>query len=101
MDVMYGPGEIRVNSDHHMAVDILAPLFKVSSLATDGVLESYESVSDDWFCVGVQWHPESDTASALDMQVFELFLEACVDRLSGAEPAIIPFPQKASRKAAA
>ncbi len=101
MDVMYGPGEIRVNSDHHMAVDVLSPLFKVSSMATDGVVESYESVSDDWFCVGVQWHPESDTASALDMQVFELFLEACVDRMSGAEPAIIPFPQKASRRVAA
>ena len=67
MDVMYGPGEIRVNSDHHMCVDQLAPLFKVSATAPDGVIEAYESVDDDWFCVGVQWHPESDTAAALDI----------------------------------
>ena len=76
MDVMYGPGEIRVNSDHHMCVDQLAPLFKVSATAPDGVIEAFESADDDWFCVGVQWHPQSDTASALDMQAFEIFLEA-------------------------
>lgn len=103
MDLMYGPGEIRVNSDHHMCVDQLAPQFKVSATAPDGVIEAYESVDNDWFCVGVQWHPESDTAAALDMQVFEIFLEACIDRAAGVEstPTIIPFPQKATRKVAA
>lgn len=100
MDAMYGPGEIRVNSDHHMCVDQLAPPFKVSALAPDGVVEAYESVDDDWFCVGVQWHPEGDTASALDMQVFELFMEACVDRKSGVTelPSIIPFPTKTTKR---
>ncbi len=103
MDAMYGPGEIRVNSDHHMCVDQLAPVFKASATASDGVIEAYETADDEWFCVGVQWHPESDTASALDMQVFEMFLEACVDRMTGAEiePKIIPFPQKAARKTVA
>ena len=74
MDAMYGPGEIRVNSDHHMCVDQLAPVFKASATAPDGVIEAFESVDDDWFCVGVQWHPESDTAAALDMQAFEIFM---------------------------
>ena len=105
MDVMYGPGEIRVNSDHHMCVDQLAPVFKASATAPDGVIEAFESVDDDWFCVGVQWHPESDTAAALDMQAFEIFLEACVDRLAGTgtetAPMTIPFTQKVSRKAVA
>ena len=105
MDAMYGPGEIRVNSDHHMSVDQLAPMFKVSAAATDGVVEAFESTDEDWFCVGVQWHPQSETASALDMQVFEIFLEACVDRRAGVNsssaPVILPFPQKASRKVAA
>lgn len=103
MDAMYGPGEIRVNSDHHMCVDQLAPMFKVSATAPDGVIEAFESIDEDWFCVGVQWHPESDTAAALDMQVFELFMEACIDRMTGSksEPRIIPFPQKTSRKAVA
>ncbi|MFN8707366.1 MAG: hypothetical protein ACK50J_11845, partial [Planctomyces sp.] len=27
-------------------------------------------------CLGVQWHPESSTASALDLQIFEAFVEA-------------------------
>jgi putative glutamine amidotransferase len=86
-----------------MCVDQLAPQFKVSATAPDGVIEAYESVNDDWFCVGVQWHPESDTAAALDMQVFEIFLEACVDRVAGVEssPTILPFRQPAARKAVA
>jgi putative glutamine amidotransferase len=77
MDKIYGPGEIRVNSQHHMAVDQVANPFRVSATSPDGVVEAYESVEDDWFCLGVQWHPENETASALDMQVFETFLEAC------------------------
>jgi len=92
MDKIYGPGEIRVNSQHHMAVNHLADLFKVCATAPDGVIEAYESIDEDWFCVGVQWHPENETASALDMQVIDAFLEAC----SEAEPAIIPMRKKAA-----
>ncbi len=92
VDHMYGPGEIRVNSQHHMAVDQVANMFRVSATAPDGVVEAYESIDEDWFCVGVQWHPENETASALDMQVFENLLDACT------EPAatILPFAKKAA-----
>jgi putative glutamine amidotransferase len=90
VDTIYGPGEIRVNSQHHMCVDQVAPLFKVSATCPDGVIEAYEAVDDDWFCLGVQWHPESETCSALDMQVFENFLAACGD----AEPAILSISEK-------
>jgi putative glutamine amidotransferase len=55
---VYGEGEIRVNSRHHMAIDRLA-----------------ESRLDDWFVVGCQFHPESTAASALDGQIFEEFIE--------------------------
>ena len=41
VDQIYGPGEIRVNSDHHMAVDHLAPCFRVSATALDGVVEAW------------------------------------------------------------
>ncbi len=75
MDTIYGPGEIRVNSDHHMAVDMLAPVFRASATSMDGVIEAYESVMENWWCLGVQFHPESESASALDMQVFEAFIE--------------------------
>ncbi|MBL6705759.1 MAG: gamma-glutamyl-gamma-aminobutyrate hydrolase family protein [Planctomycetaceae bacterium] len=88
---IYGPGEIRVNSQHHMAVGMLAPEFRVSARTPDGVTEAFESIDPDWFCHGVQWHPENDTASRLDMQLFEAFVQACDDRRQGV-PFVLPFP---------
>jgi len=88
---IYGPGEIRVNSQHHMAVGMLAEPFRASARTTDGVVEAYESRSDDWFVMGVQWHPENDTASRLDMQIFEAFVQACDDLRKGMV-FTLPFP---------
>src|SRR4051812_45393951 len=78
IDEIYGGGELRVNSGHHQAVKQVAPKLRVGALAPDGVVEAVESADPDWFCVGVQWHPEADTASALDMQLFECFVQACL-----------------------
>jgi putative glutamine amidotransferase len=78
LDEIYGGGEIRVNSQHHQAVRQVGAKLRVSALAPDGIIEAIESVDPNWFCVGVQWHPESDTASALDMQLFECFIQACL-----------------------
>jgi putative glutamine amidotransferase len=77
MDAIYGPGEIRVNSQHHMCVDQVAEPFRVCATSPDGVVEAYETHDDEWFCLGVQWHPENESASALDMQVFEQFVDGC------------------------
>jgi putative glutamine amidotransferase len=93
MDTIYGPGEIRVNSQHHMAVDQVAPMFRVSATCPDGIIEAYESIEQEWFCLGTQFHPENDSASALDMQVFEAFLDACH---AEEVPNIIPMPQRAA-----
>lgn len=93
---IYGPGEIRVNSQHHMAVDQLAKCFKVSAKCPDGVIEAYESNDDKWFVIGVQWHPEAETASRLDMQIFEAFVQACDDIRRGAK-VVLPFPKLASQ----
>ena len=30
----------------------------------------------DWFAMGTQFHPEADSASALDMRIFEEFVDA-------------------------
>lgn len=78
IDEIYGGGELRVNSGHHQAVKALAPNMRVGALAPDGIIEAIEAIDSDWFCIGVQWHPESDTASALDMQLFECFVQAAV-----------------------
>lgn len=80
LDEIYGDGEIRVNSSHHQAVRRVSNKFRVSAVAPDGVIEAIESNDPDWFCMGVQWHPASETASALDMQLFETLIAACGQR---------------------
>lgn len=75
MERVYGEGEIRVNSLHHMAIDEVAPGFQVTARCPDGVVEAIESVRSDWFALGTQFHPESDSASALDLRIFEEFIE--------------------------
>jgi len=74
MDRVYGDGELRVNSMHHMAVDDVAPGFIVTARCPDGVVEAIESEMDDWFALGTQFHPEAESASALDMRIFDEFV---------------------------
>jgi putative glutamine amidotransferase len=74
LERVYGEGEIRVNSMHHMGVDEVAPGFAVTARCPDGVVEAIESTMDDWFAVGTQFHPESESASALDLRIFEEFV---------------------------
>ena len=78
LDEIYGTQELRVNSSHHQAVNQLGKKLRVAAKAPDGVIEAVEATDPNWFCVGVQWHPEADTASALDMQIFECFVQAAV-----------------------
>ena len=74
MERVYGDGEIRVNSFHHMAVDEVGDKFRVTARCPDGVIEAIESDQDDWLAIGTQFHPEADSASALDIRIFEEFV---------------------------
>jgi putative glutamine amidotransferase len=76
MEKVYGDGEVRVNSRHHMAIDEVAPGFQVTARCPDGVIEAIESKIEGWFALGTQFHPESEHASALDIRIFEEFLYA-------------------------
>lgn len=78
LDEIYGGGEIRVNSSHHQGVKVVGRDLRVSAKSPDEVIEAIESTDPNWFCIGVQWHPESETASALDMQLFECFIQAAL-----------------------
>ncbi len=80
MERVFGEGEIRVNSMHHMAIDDVAPGFAVTARCPDGVIEAIESQTD-WVAIGTQFHPEAESASALDLQIFEEFIAA----ITGAE----------------
>jgi putative glutamine amidotransferase len=78
LDEIYGGGELRVNSDHHQAVRQLGTGLRIGARSPDGVIEAIETVDPDRFLIGVQWHPEADTATALDMQLMECFVQACL-----------------------
>jgi putative glutamine amidotransferase len=75
MERVYGDGELRVNSMHHMALDDIAPGFEVTARCPDGIVEAIESRMPDWFAIGTQFHPEAPTASALDRRIFEEFVD--------------------------
>ena len=64
-----------VNSRHHQAVKAVAPGFRVSATAPDGVVEAIEDPEQP-FCLGVQWHPENFWRTGEFRPLFEGFLEA-------------------------
>ncbi len=84
MERVYGDGEIRVNSMHHMALDEIAAGFAVTARCPDGVVEAIESEMPDWFAIGTQFHPEAESASALDQRIFEEFLDGVNERSTAA-----------------
>jgi putative glutamine amidotransferase len=77
---IYGEGEIVVNSEHRRAVQRVGRGFVASATALDGVVEAIESQREDWFALGIQWHPASVTASGLDIQVFRGLVSAAQRR---------------------
>ena len=75
IDAVYGDGEIRVNSMHHMAIDDLGDGLRASARCPDGVIEAIEYEGHDWFALGTQFHPEAESATAVDIGIFEQFVE--------------------------
>lgn len=72
-----GQDTVLVNSQHHQAVDRVAPGFTLAALSEDGIVEAIEK-PDARFCLGVQWHPEwlSDADPAMQ-SLFDAFVNAC------------------------
>jgi putative glutamine amidotransferase len=66
-----------VNTNHHQAVDILDPIFKVSAMSKDSIIEAYEWARPEGkqFFLAVQWHPERlDFNSPFSKPIAEKFL---------------------------
>ena len=76
LEEIYGVNEIYVTSNHHQGVKLVGDLFRICAKAPDGVIEAIETHDSSWFAMGVQWHPEAESASALELQLFECFLQA-------------------------
>lgn len=73
----FGGDRASVNSFHHQAVKDVAPGYKVTSRASDGIIESIEHTSHI-FAVGVQWHPELMwQKNEVFLRLFEDFVECC------------------------
>lgn len=75
---LLGSGERMVNSIHHQAVDAVAPGFRVSARAPDGVIEGME-YAGDWDALGIQWHPEK-TGDPAEMVLFRALVAAARHR---------------------
>jgi putative glutamine amidotransferase len=72
-----GPSDV-VNSTHHQAVGRVAPGFRVTAHAPDGVIEAIEQNPNGRFLMGVQWHPERIfQESKASLAVLGKFVEAC------------------------
>jgi len=84
-DVMIEPGSriaaavgetrISVNSLHHQSILDPAPGLRITARAPDGIIEAVESEGDDWWALGVQWHPEemNDSPEPWDRGIFRAF----------------------------
>ena len=86
LEDIYGEGEIRVNSYHHQGIRKIAPGFRAGALAPDGLVEAIEWKGEDWFCVGVQWHPHKEGTVSLDMQLIEAFVNAAAKAAVSTKP---------------
>jgi len=72
----------KVNSFHHQAVRRLAPGISAEAYSDDGIVEAFEYVGN-WFCLGVQWHPEAMLTSPEHLRQLNIllsFINACKER---------------------
>lgn len=72
-----GRKRITVNSGHHQAVAEPGDSFRVAARSPAGVIEAIEHTDPDYFCVGLQSHPEARDGP-LDA-VFAAFREAVAE----------------------
>lgn len=70
-----GTTRLPVNSSHHQSLARVAPGLGVVARAPDGIVEGVEWTGDDWWMLGVQWHPEElvQDAQEWDRGLFAAF----------------------------
>ncbi len=75
-----GGRDVRVNSYHHQAVKDLAPGFRITARAKDGIVEAIESLQHT-YVLGVQWHPELQHGAAdFNLALFRRHIQECARR---------------------
>jgi putative glutamine amidotransferase len=73
-----GATQAAINSLHHQSIDRVAEPLVAVAYAPDGVIEGVEWPGDDWWMVGVQWHPEelAESKEPWDRALFAAFAAA-------------------------
>jgi putative glutamine amidotransferase len=72
-----GDTHITVNSSHHQALARIGDGLRVTARSPDGIIEGVEWQRDDWWLLGVQWHPEElvHDSKGWDRGVFKAFAD--------------------------
>lgn len=63
LSMIYPESSVAIRSGHHQAVAEVAPGFRVTAVAPDGIIEAIEAADERWL-LGVQWHPEAPEGNA-------------------------------------
>lgn len=72
---IFGRSRMTVFGDHHQAVRRLAPGFRASAIAPDGIVEAIENEAGTVF--GLQFHPEVWPKSRNTRRLMRHFVELC------------------------
>jgi putative glutamine amidotransferase len=78
MDAICGPRTVLVTSSHRYAIARVAQGLEATTVTDDGVIESLESTSQDWFAMGVQFQPDVDGSVDLAAALFDTFLDEVI-----------------------
>ena len=74
-----GKKTAKVNSIHQQGIDSLAKGLQVEACADDGLVEAFSGTDKEHFLLGVQWHPEWQTAKhPFNASLFTAFRDACL-----------------------
>ena len=71
-----GDVSITINSAHHQAIKDPGALFRIVGRSRDGIPEVIEHIDSDYFCFGIQSHPEVEGRTALS-PFFAEFASVC------------------------
>jgi len=75
-----GAGEITVNSSHHQSISRVGDGLRIVARSPkDGIIEAVEGTASGHWVLGVQWHPERNSATnGISRRIFEKLVEEAV-----------------------
>lgn len=72
-----GTDDIMGPCHHHEAIKDLPAGFRVAARSAAGIIEAIESTDAEWFCFGIQSHPETRGGGSFG-ELFKEFAKACI-----------------------